>query len=67
MKREEYYINMAIAWLISECFIKYPALTRSFLENNNLNKFTQNKTISKIRDSLRVSNDEKKDIVKYKK
>ena len=65
IKREEYYINMAIAWLISECFIKYPALTRSFLENNNLNKFTQNKTISKIRDSLRVSNDVKKDILKY--
>ena len=50
---------MAEAWLICEMYIKYPKEIKKFLENNNLNKFTQNKAISKIHDSYRVSKEEK--------
>jgi len=67
IKREEYYINMAIAWLVAECFIKEPDKTIKYLKENNLNKFTQNKTISKIRDSYRVTKKMKDELLKYRK
>lgn len=67
IKREEYYINMAIAWLIAECFIKYPKITMPYIKENNLSSFTQNKTISKIRDSYRVSKEIKEELKKYRK
>ena len=62
-EREEYYIRMAIAWLIAECFIKYPEETWAYLKASKLPKWTYNKTISKICDSYRVD-DEVKDILK---
>ena len=67
IKSDMFYINMAEAWLICDLYIKYPTETEQFLKNNNLNKFTQNKAISKIRDSYRVSNDNKKRINAYHK
>jgi hypothetical protein len=38
-----------------------------FLKNNNLNKFTQNKAISKIHDSYRVSKEEKEKLNRLRK
>jgi len=67
IKKEEYYINMAIAWLVCECFVKSRDLTLSFLKENELNVFTQNKAISKIRDSYRVSASDKELLVSYRK
>lgn len=58
--REEYYIKMAIAWLLAECFIKFPEETLGYLKVSNLPKWTFNKTISKICDSFRVEEDIKK-------
>lgn len=52
--REEYYIRMAIAWLVAECFIKYPEATLGYLKVSRLPKWTFNKTISKICDSYRL-------------
>ncbi|MBR6505925.1 DNA alkylation repair protein [Candidatus Saccharibacteria bacterium] len=51
---EEYYVRMAIAWLLSECFIKYPDETLGYLRASRLPVWTFNKTISKICDSYRV-------------
>lgn len=53
-EREEYYIKMAVAWLIAECFIKFPDETFGFLKKTGLSKWTFNKAISKICDSRRV-------------
>ncbi|MBQ3293168.1 DNA alkylation repair protein [Candidatus Saccharibacteria bacterium] len=61
--RDEYYVKMAIAWLLSECFIKFPEMTLSYLKISNLPKWTFNKTISKICDSYRVE-PEMKEILK---
>lgn len=66
INREEYYINMAIAWLVAECFIKYPNVTMPYLKENHFSPFTQNKTISKIRDSYRVSKEIKEELKKYR-
>ncbi len=58
---------MAMAWLLCEVFVKYPDITLKYFENNKLNKFTINKSISKIRDSYRVSKEIKDYILKFKK
>lgn len=62
---QEYYVNMAIAWLLCEIMIFYPAETLKFLNNyKNKYKETNNifvlkKTISKCRDSFRISEENK--------
>lgn len=67
LNREEYYINMAVAWLLAECYIKYREETLEFLKNNQNSKFVQNKTISKICDSYRVTKEEKEMLKKLRK
>lgn len=59
IKTNEYYVKMAISWLLSICYIKYPKETLNFLKKANLDKFTHNKTISKICDSKRIEKEEK--------
>lgn len=59
IESDKFYINMAEAWLLCEMYIKYTKETTKFLQQNKLNKFTQNKAISKIHDSYRVSKEEK--------
>lgn len=53
-KRNEYYVKMAIAWLLAECFIKFPDETSAYLKVSKLEPWTFNKAISKICDSRRV-------------
>lgn len=55
----DYYVKMAVAWLISVCYIKYPLKTIKFLRFNKIDDWTHNKAIQKIRESLRVSKEEK--------
>ena len=63
---EEYYVNMATAWLLCELMIKQRDKTIKYLNKHNLNKFTINKMISKCRDSFRVSEEDKNLLLKYK-
>ena len=64
IKSNKYYINMAQAWLLCECFIKYKEETKKYINIKYLNKFVLNKTISKINDSFRISKEEKEYIKK---
>lgn len=59
---DKYYVNMAIAWLISICYIKHKEQTIIYLKNNKLDKFTHNKAIQKIIESNRISKEEKNKI-----
>ena len=61
-----YYVNMAIAWLLSVCFVKCRSNTLDLLKSKKLSPFVQNKTISKIRESFRVSKEDKELVNKYK-
>ncbi len=65
--RQDYYVKMAIAWLLAECFIKFPTATFAYLQVSKLDKWTFNKTISKICDSYRVDNDTKEIIKKLRR
>lgn len=56
---DKYYVNMGIAWLLCECFIKVREKTLEYFKKSHINTFTFNKTISKIRDSYRVSLEDK--------
>ncbi len=59
IKMDKYYVNMGIAWLLCECFIKHREKTLAYLLKSNINTFTFNKTISKIKESYRVSSEDK--------
>ena len=56
---QDYYVNMAVAWLVCECFIKQRQKTMEFLGKDKLNKFALNKAISKCHDSFRVTKEDK--------
>lgn len=59
IKSDKYYVQMAIAWLLAESFIKQKEKTNEYLKNNKLDNFTHNKAIQKIIDSYRVSQEDK--------
>lgn len=63
---KEYYVNMAVAWLCCELMIKNRKEFLDYLKHHHLNDFTINKTISKCRDSFRVSAKDKEFLLKYK-
>lgn len=54
IKTDEYYINMAIAWLYSVILVKDYDGIIGLLESRTLPRFIQNKTIDKARDSYRI-------------
>jgi hypothetical protein len=50
---------MAVAWGISACFVKFRDKTLKFLQTADLDYGTLDKTVQKIRDSYRVSAEDK--------
>lgn len=54
-----YYDKMAVAWLLSIAYIKFPKETEYFLQNTPLDDFVFRKSISKICDSYRVKEEAK--------
>lgn len=68
LKQEnEYYVNMASAWLVCELFVKQRDLTLDFLKSNALNDFVVNKAVAKCRDSYRVSEQDKQLLLQFKR
>lgn len=64
---EGYYVKMAVAWAVSVCYVKFPEKTEDFLLKNTLDDFTHNKAIQKIRESYRVSKEEKERLNQWKR
>ena len=58
-KDERYYSQMAVAWLVSACYVKYPDKTEQYLKKSKLNIWTFNKSIQKICESLKVDKETK--------
>lgn len=59
IKRDEYYINMAIAWALSAAFVKYEDKIMPLFENRELPLWIHNKSIQKTRESFRVDKETK--------
>lgn len=66
IKHEGYYAKMALAWALSVCFVKYWDKTFEYLTVCCIDKWTYNKAIQKICESLRVSEDNKRKLKKLK-
>lgn len=63
----DYYVEMAIAWALSICLIKYYDETVCYLKRCNLSDFIYNKTISKACDSYRISDEKKNELRKMRR
>lgn len=66
LRHEAYYVNMAIAWAMSVCFVKFRDKTLSVFEAQTLSPWVQNKAIQKCRESRRVSAEDKAFLLQYK-
>lgn len=58
----EYYVDMAAAWLVATAMVKCRNQTVEYMQGKArrvLNKFAYNKALQKMRDSLRVSKEDK--------
>ena len=59
LRNEAYYVKMAVAWAVSVFYVKFPEKTESFLKEETLDVFTHNKALQKIRESYRVTRQDK--------
>lgn len=66
IKNNYYYVEMAISWLLAEIYLVDKEKVINLLKNKKLNKFVNNKTISKLRDSYRVSKEDKKELLNWR-
>ena len=69
VRSDKYYVQMAIAWAISICLIKYYDKTIKYLKSKEckLDNFTYNKSLQKARESYRISKEQKEELQKMKK
>lgn len=63
----EYYVQMAVAWAISICIIKYYNETLEYLKNAELDNFTYNKALQKGIESYRITPEQKQVLRNMKK
>ena len=66
VKSDLYYINMALAWLLSYAFMSFKAKTYKLFGEKSLSKFVQNKAICKCRDSFQVLKEDKENLINYR-
>lgn len=59
VNHDGYYVKMAVAWAVSMCYVKFEDITLEYLNNNNLDDFTYNKSLQKICESLKIDNERK--------
>lgn len=64
---ENYYVIMMGGWLLSECFICYPKQTIEFIKTHEILPAILNKGIQKCRESNRLTQTQKDDLLIYKK
>lgn len=58
-KRTEYYVEMAVAWAVSICLMKYFDETIAYLKDCKLDDFTFNKALQKGIESYRITPEQK--------
>lgn len=59
VRHEAYYVKMAAAWALAECFTKQRDKTLPLIQSNDLEIWIHNKGIQKICESFRVSDEDK--------
>lgn len=61
-RNNTYYVKMAISWLLSYTYFLDKEKTLSFIKNEITDVFIYNKSINKIRESLKCGKDEKEEL-----
>lgn len=56
---QEYYVQMMIAWFFATALAKQWDYTIPYIEEHKLDKWVNNKTIQKARESYRITNEQK--------
>ena len=59
IRSEEYYVNMMTAWLFADALVKQWDTAVTYLQEKRLDKWTNNKTIQKARESFRITDEQK--------
>ena len=67
IKSNQYYVQMAVAWAISICLIKFYDKTINYLKTSHIDKFTYNKALQKAIESYRITDEQKSFLRKMKK
>lgn len=67
IKIDKYYVQMAVAWAISICLIKYYDKAKMYLKTADLDNFTYNKAIQKAMESFRVTEEQKEELREMKR
>ena len=67
IKSNQYYVQMAVAWAISICLIKFYDKTIEYLKQAKVDKFTYNKALQKAIESYRITEEQKTELRKMKK
>ena len=62
IKNTAYYVQMAVAWAISICLIKYYDETIKYLKKAKIDKFTYNKALQKGIESYRITPEQKQEL-----
>ena len=65
-RNEGFYYKMGVAWAVSFCYIKFPERTERILGTGDLDAWVNNKSIQKICESYRVSDEAKARVRKLK-
>lgn len=63
---DAYYVIMMSGWLLSECIITYKEDTLSYIKTHDINPKIVNKAIQKCRESRRLTQVEKDELLAYK-
>lgn len=67
IKEGDYYVDMALAWGLSVCLVKFYDRTLPHLSDPAFSDFTVNKAIQKARESYRISDERKRELLSYKR
>lgn len=60
VNREDYYVNMMVAWYFAEALVKQPEAALPYLLEHRLTPWIHNKTIQKAVESYRISPEQKR-------
>lgn len=62
-----YYTKMGVAWCVATAYAKYPEETYAFLLDNKLSDWTFHKSVTKMRESFRVPDEDKEMLKRLKR
>ena len=63
---DEYYVNMMTAWFFATALARQWEKTIPYIEEKRLDRWVQNKTIQKARESYRITDEQKEYLKKFK-